>query len=106
MQPTAVVVGVGSDEGLGAAVALRFARGGFHVLVGGRTIEKLEHVAKSLGNGNGTPVQMDASNEEDVLRLFRLASSAGGGRSPASVVVFNAGNNLYIPFSQVSAAQF
>jgi len=106
MQPTAVVVGVGSDEGLGAAVARRFARGGFHVLVCGRTIEKLDHVAKSLGNGNGTAVQMDASNEEDVLRLFRLASSADTGRLPVSVVIFNAGNNLYIPFSQVSAAQF
>ncbi|BBU30658.1 hypothetical protein BTHE68_43920 [Burkholderia sp. THE68] len=56
MQPTAVVVGVGSEEGLGAAVARRFARGGFHVLVGGRTIEKLERVVKSLGEGNGTPV--------------------------------------------------
>jgi NAD(P)-dependent dehydrogenase (short-subunit alcohol dehydrogenase family) len=106
MQPTAVVVGVGSEEGLGAAVARRFARGGFHVLVCGRTIEKLKLVAKSLGNGNGTPVQLDATREEDVLRLFRLASSPHTGRAPASVVVFNAGNNLHIPFSQVSAAQF
>lgn len=106
MQPTAVVVGVGSDEGLGAAVARRFARCGFHVLVGGRTMSKLEQVVESLANGNGTPVQMDATREEDVLRLFELASSPGAGRSPASVVVFNAGNNQHIPFREVSSAQF
>ncbi|EIN01522.1 glucose 1-dehydrogenase [Paraburkholderia hospita] len=106
MQPTAAVVGVGSEEGLGAAVARRFARGGFHVLVGGRTIERLERVVKSLGEGNGTPVLMDASREADVLRLFQVALSPGAGRSPASVVVFNAGNNQHIPLQQVSAAQF
>lgn len=106
MQATVVVVGVGSEEGLGAAVARRFARGGFHVLVGGRTIEKLRHVVKSLGDGNGTPVQLDATKEEDVLRLFKLASSPGVGRSPASVVVFNAGNNQHIPLQQVSGVQF
>jgi NAD(P)-dependent dehydrogenase (short-subunit alcohol dehydrogenase family) len=106
MQATAVVVGVGSEEGLGAAVARRFARGGFHVLVGGRTLAKLERVVESLGPGNGTPVVVDATREEDVLRLFELASAPGTGRSPASVVVFNAGNNQHIPFQQVSAAQF
>ena len=106
MQPTAVVVGVGSEEGLGAAVARRFARGGFHVLVGGRTMSKLEQVVEGLADGNGTPVQVDATKEEDVLRLFELASSPGVGRSPASVVVFNAGNNQHIPFQEVSSAQF
>jgi NAD(P)-dependent dehydrogenase (short-subunit alcohol dehydrogenase family) len=106
MQPVAVVVGVGSEEGLGAAVARRFARGGFHVLVAGRTMTKLEQVVESLGHGNGTPVQVDATREEDVLRLFKLASSPGNGRSPASVVVFNAGNNQHIPFQELSAAQF
>jgi NAD(P)-dependent dehydrogenase (short-subunit alcohol dehydrogenase family) len=106
MQPTAVVVGVGSEEGLGAAVARRFAHGGFHVLVGGRTMSKLEQVVEGLADGNGTPVQVDATKEEDVLRLFELASSPGAGRSPASVVVFNAGNNQHIPFQEVSSAQF
>lgn len=106
MQPTAVVVGVGSGEGLGAAVARRFAQGGFHVLVGGRTVEKLEQVVQSLGSGNGTPVQIDATREDDVQRLFKLASDPGPGQSPASVVVFNAGNNQHIPFQEVTGVQF
>jgi NAD(P)-dependent dehydrogenase (short-subunit alcohol dehydrogenase family) len=106
MQATAVVVGVGSEEGVGAAVARRFAQGGFHVLVAGRTMGKLDKVVQSLGEGNGTAVQVDATREEDVLRLFELASSPGAGRAPASVVVFNAGNNQHIPFQEVSGAQF
>ncbi|PLZ01862.1 glucose 1-dehydrogenase [Burkholderia sp. WAC0059] len=106
MQPTAVVVGVGSEEGLGAAVARRFAKGGFHVIVGGRTAKKIEQVASSLGDSNGTPVQVDATKEEDVLHLFHAASTPGTGRSPASVVIFNAGNNQHIPFRELSGAQF
>jgi NAD(P)-dependent dehydrogenase (short-subunit alcohol dehydrogenase family) len=106
MQATAVVVGVGSEEGVGAAVARRFAQGGFHVLVAGRTMEKLDKVVQSLGEGHGTAVQVDATREEDVLRLFELASSPGAGRAPASVVVFNAGNNQHISFQELSGAQF
>ena len=36
-KPTAVVVGVGAEQGVGAAVCRRFAREGYHVLVAGRT---------------------------------------------------------------------
>lgn len=106
MQPTAVVVGVGSEEGLGAALSRRFAKGGFHVIVGGRTAEKIERVVRSLGGGNGTPVQVDATKEEDVLHLFQVASAPGAGRSPASIVIFNAGNNQHVPFRELSSAQF
>lgn len=106
MQPTAVVVGVGAEDGLGAAVARRFARGGFHVLVGGRTARKIERVATSLGEGNGTAVRMDATREEDVRHLFQTAAAPGARRAPASVVVFNAGNNRHIPFGELSPDQF
>lgn len=105
MQPTAVVVGVGSEQGLGAALARRFAKGGFHVIVGGRTPEKIERVAKSLGEGNGTAVQVDVTQEADVQRLFQIAASPGEGKAPASVVLFNAGNNQHIPFTELSASQ-
>lgn len=106
MQPTAVIVGVGSEEGLGAALARRFAKGGFHVIVAGRTQNKIEKVAKSLGEGNGKAVQADVTKEDDVLRLFETASAPGEGKAPASVVIFNAGNNQHIPFREVTAAQF
>lgn len=106
MQPSAVVVGVGAEDGLGATLARRFAQGGFHVVVAGRTATKIERVAASLGAGKGTAVAMDVTREDEVLRLFQLASAPGAGKAPASVVIFNAGNNLHIPFLELSAAQF
>jgi NAD(P)-dependent dehydrogenase (short-subunit alcohol dehydrogenase family) len=106
MQKTAVVVGVGAEEGLGAAVARRFARGGFYVIVGGRTQEKLDAVLASLGPNKGRAVRIDATKEDEVAELFRLAASPGAGLAPASVVVFNAGNNKFIPLQQLSAEHF
>ena len=44
-KPTAVVVGVGAERGLGAALCRRFAQGGYHVLVAGRTQAKIGRVA-------------------------------------------------------------
>jgi NAD(P)-dependent dehydrogenase (short-subunit alcohol dehydrogenase family) len=40
---TAVVVGVGAERGLGAALCRRFGAEAYHVLVAGRTPEKLAH---------------------------------------------------------------
>ena len=42
MARSAVVVGVGASQGLGAALCRRFAREGLHVAVGGRTREKVD----------------------------------------------------------------
>ena len=47
-KPTAVVVGVGAELGLGAATCRRFAREGHHVLVAGRTPAKIEQVARAI----------------------------------------------------------
>ena len=41
LQRTAIVVGVGSAQGLGAALARRFAIGGHRVIVSGRTEAKI-----------------------------------------------------------------
>jgi len=46
--PTAVVVGVGAERGLGAALCRRFAAAGHHVFVGGRTAAKLDTVVKQI----------------------------------------------------------
>ena len=45
-KPTAVVVGVGAEQGLGAAGCRRIAREGHHVLVAGRTPAKIELVVR------------------------------------------------------------
>ena len=36
-KPSAIVVGVGAEQGLGAALCRRFAAQGYHVFVAGRT---------------------------------------------------------------------
>ncbi len=107
-RPTAVVVGVGAEQGVGAAVCRRFAREGYHVLVAGRTPAKIEQVVGTLASAGGSAeaVPTDATREADVAALFDRAMAPGTGRDPADVVVFNAGNNQHIPFRDVTAQLF
>ncbi len=106
--PTAVVIGVGAERGLGAAICRRFAAGGYHVLVAGRTATRIEAVAAYLvaRGGSAQAVVTDTTREDQVLRLFDCAMAPGAGRDPAAVVVFNAGNNQKIDFRELGAAQF
>jgi NAD(P)-dependent dehydrogenase (short-subunit alcohol dehydrogenase family) len=89
---TAIVIGVGPHEGLGAAIARQAAGQGLHVFVAGRTFEKVKAVADAIANAGGkaTPVQCDATEEEEVVELFRKSEAAG----PVDLAVFNAGNNM------------
>lgn len=89
---TAVVVGVGAVQGLGAALVRRFAREGHRVFASGRTSDKLAKVAQSVGaeGGDVVPVAGDASVEKDVAALFAQADENGS----LDLVVFNAGNNV------------
>jgi NAD(P)-dependent dehydrogenase (short-subunit alcohol dehydrogenase family) len=104
----AVVVGVGAERGLGAALCRRFAAEGYHVLVAGRTPEKIAQVAKTIGatGGSAEAVTVDTTREDEVIRLFDHAMSPGDGREAADVVIFNAGNNRRIDFRELSAEQF
>jgi NAD(P)-dependent dehydrogenase (short-subunit alcohol dehydrogenase family) len=106
--PTAVVVGVGAERGLGAALCRRFAAEGCHLLVAGRTREKIERVVETIRQtrGSAEPIVVDTTREDDVVRLFDRAMSPGDGREPTSLVVFNAGNNQRIDFRELTAAQF
>jgi NAD(P)-dependent dehydrogenase (short-subunit alcohol dehydrogenase family) len=107
-KPTAVVIGVGAERGLGAALCRRFAAEGHHVLVAGRTPAKIEQVVRTMtgAGGSAEAVAADATKEADVVRLFDRAMAPGEGRDPADLVVFNAGNNQRIDFRETSAEQF
>ncbi|RKH96597.1 SDR family NAD(P)-dependent oxidoreductase [Corallococcus sp. AB038B] len=108
LKPTAVVVGVGAEQGLGAALCRKFASEGHHVLVAGRTREKLDRVVAGLtaSGGSGEAVVADATREADVARLFDRALAPGAGFAPVDLVVFNAGNNRQVPFRDLDAATF
>jgi NAD(P)-dependent dehydrogenase (short-subunit alcohol dehydrogenase family) len=107
-KPTAIVVGVGAEEGIGAAACRRFAAEGHHVLVAGRTQAKIDRVVKTIQDfgGGAEAVLTDATNEAQVIGLFDRAMNPGAGLAPADLVVFNAGNNRRIDFRDVEAAVF
>jgi len=99
-----LVVGVGASQGLGAAIARRFAAGGHPVLVAGRNAAKLELVVKELTAAGATVAAEigDAAVALDAARFVAGAESL----APLSVVVHNAGGNRPAPFLQVSEEQF
>lgn len=100
----AIVVGVGALNGLGAALAQRFAVEGLRVVAAGRTLEKLEAVVAAItaAGGRASAKQTDATNEADVLELFDHAESLGR----PELVVFNAGGNAAIPTLELTAEVF
>ena len=105
--PTAVVVGVGAERGLGGALCRRFAQGGYHVLVAGRTQAKIGRVAETIAakGGSAEPIAMDATRESDVAGLFERAMAPGDGIDPTELVVSNAGNNQRIDFRELTSEQ-
>src|SRR3954452_8797840 len=104
-QPRAVIVGVGAEKGLGAALGRRFAVEGHHVLLAGRTRERIERVAASIEmtGGRATAGPTDATREADVVQLFDLSVADGGD---LGVSVFNAGNNRQVGLLDLGAAEF
>ena len=97
----AVVVGVGAEHGLGAALGRRFAREGLHTFLAGRTAERLEAVAKAIedAGGRATAVPCDTTRGEDVSALLDRAMEEGGG---LDLVAYNAGNNRFSPLLDMS----
>ena len=102
---TAIVLGVGANQGLGGALCRRIAREGLHVFLGGRTLAKLDEIAGGIraSGGRATPVVADATQPGDVVKLFEAAEAAGGA---PSLVVYNAGNNRMRPLLEMDDAFF
>ena len=51
---TAIVVGVGPRNGLGGAIAARFAQEGYHVFIMGRTQEKMDDTKAGIEQEGGS----------------------------------------------------
>lgn len=96
--------GVGAVEGLGAALARRFAKGGFTVAVSGRSPAKLEAVVESIRaeDGEAVAVPADAGNEDDILAAIKTVRELGQLR----VAIFNVGNSVAAPSLELSADLF
>ena len=86
---TAIVIGVGPDQGLGAQLCKRFAAEGLNVLVAGRTKSALDAVVADIvaAGGRAASFVADATKEADIVALFDQAGS------DLELAIYNAGNN-------------
>jgi NAD(P)-dependent dehydrogenase (short-subunit alcohol dehydrogenase family) len=84
----AVVVGVG--PGLGQALAVRFARGGFRVALVARRDESVRTTQAAIDGAGGSARTFltDASDEQSVRNTFRRIHEDLG---PSEVLLYNAG---------------
>lgn len=107
-KPSAIVVGVGAEQGLGAALCRKFAAEGYHVFVAGRTSTKINQVVETIvaAGGSAEPVTTDVTKEDNIIWLFGRAFSHDTGHELPDLIVFNAGNNHKIDFRDLTTAQF
>ncbi|MFP6654526.1 MAG: SDR family oxidoreductase [Myxococcota bacterium] len=102
-RPVAVIFGAG--EGLGGAIARRFARGGYHVCVVRRQAEKLNGLCEAIRESDGvaTAFGVDARKEEPVVDFFTQVEKEIG---PIEVAVHNIGANVSIPVVDFEARKY
>ncbi|MFJ5162361.1 SDR family NAD(P)-dependent oxidoreductase [Pantoea sp. NPDC088449] len=107
-KPSAVVIGVGAEEGLGAALCRKFASEGYHLYVAGRTSQKINQVADSIRNAGDSAeaIVTDTTDEKSVSQLFERAFTPSTFHEPPDLIVFNAGNNRKIDLLELTASQF
>lgn len=103
MPETVIILGAGAAQGVGGALARRFAAAGRHVIVTGRTAEKVTALAAEIqaAGGSAEGMRVDVASESDQDALFAHAAQRG----PIDAVLYNAGNNALIPFEELTAAQ-
>lgn len=99
MPGTAIILGAGASNGVGGALARRFAAGGHHVIVAGRTEQKVRGLADEIQKSGGSAEghRVDVTSEADQDALFEIARHTG----PVDAVLFNVGNNAVIPFEKL-----
>jgi NAD(P)-dependent dehydrogenase (short-subunit alcohol dehydrogenase family) len=98
------ITGVGAVAGLGAALARRFAEGGYQVAVSGRSPDKLQAVVDDIQKRGGRAVALpgDAGSEADILADIQRVKALG----PLKVAIFNVGNSVSSPTLELSAELF
>src|SRR6202030_1459373 len=96
---------VGAGDAIGAAVARRFAEGGYKVCVARRDSEKSKPLAEEL-RARGAEFHafsVDARKEEEVQKLFAEIEKNVG---PIEICLFNAGSNVNKPLLETTEKLF
>lgn len=104
---SAIVIGVGAELGLGAALCRNFAANDYHVFVAGRSQDKLDVVTQTIAatEASAQSFAMDGTSEADIVRLFDTAMATSDTIDAPSLIVYNVGNNRHIPFRDLTAEQ-
>jgi NAD(P)-dependent dehydrogenase (short-subunit alcohol dehydrogenase family) len=102
---SAVVIGVGPEQGLGAALAKQFAAQGLHVFIAGRSAAKLQVIVDKITqqSGTATAVTADATLEQDVEYLFATIRQQG---YPLAIAVYNVDSNIAAPLLETDSEMF
>lgn len=98
-----VAVITGASEGIGAAIARRFAGEGARVVLAARSEAKLKALAEELGSERALAVPTDVTDAEQVKRLMARTREHFGG---LDILVNNAGVGLYASVAEMAWADF
>jgi NAD(P)-dependent dehydrogenase (short-subunit alcohol dehydrogenase family) len=104
-QAAKVALLVGAGDAIGAAVARRFACGGFAVCIARRDAAQSRALVEEIRSegGEARAYSTDARKEENVKALF---AEVEGDVGPIEVCLFNAGSNVSKPLLDTSEKLF
>ncbi len=96
---------IGAGDAIGAAVAQRFAAGGYRICIARRDAEKSRAIVDAIRTAGGIAevVSVDARSEESIQALFARAEKELGA---IEVCLFNAGANVAAPLLETGAKLF
>jgi len=102
-KPICLIIGAG--DYIGAAIAKRFARGGFHVVMGRRSGEKFAPLVAEIeaAGGSAQGFTWDARNEETATKMFAMVEQDIG---PIDICIFNVGGNVRFPILETTERVF
>ena len=102
-KPICLIIGAG--DYIGAAIARRFAIGGFHIVMGRRHVKKLAPVIAEIETAGGSAqgFKWDARKEETATEMF---AHVEGKIGPIEICIFNVGGNVYFPILETTERVF
>ncbi len=102
-KPICLIIGAG--DYIGAAIARRFARGGFHVVMGRRRGEEFAPLVAEIAAAGGSAqgFTWDARKEETAVEMFAMVEKEIG---PIAICIFNVGGNVRFPILETTERVF
>jgi NAD(P)-dependent dehydrogenase (short-subunit alcohol dehydrogenase family) len=105
MSAEGVALLIGAGDAIGAAVARRFAAGGYRICIARRDAEKSRAVVDAIAaaGGRAQAVSVDCRREAEVEALFARVEQEQG---PIALCLYNAGANTGAPLLETSSTLF